>query len=77
MEPVLSVETPRSRIRTGYTATIFGATGFLGRYLVNRLGMVDSFGQENILTAVRSSQWSDLHHTLPRGHGKATSQGCR
>jgi hypothetical protein len=22
----------------GYTATVFGATGFLGRYIVNRLG---------------------------------------
>lgn len=23
---------------TGHTATVFGATGFLGRYIVNRLG---------------------------------------
>jgi hypothetical protein len=29
---------PRSHI-TGYTATVFGATGFLGRYIVNRLGV--------------------------------------
>lgn len=24
----------------GHTATVFGATGFLGRYIVNRLGML-------------------------------------
>lgn len=23
----------------GHTATVFGATGFLGRYIVNKLGM--------------------------------------
>ena len=34
----------------GHTATVFGATGFLGRYIVNRLGMpqVDK-GLENML----------------------------
>lgn len=26
----------------GHTATVFGATGFLGRYIVNRLGTVYS-----------------------------------
>ena len=26
-------------IDKGHTATVFGATGFLGRYVVNRLGM--------------------------------------
>jgi nucleoside-diphosphate-sugar epimerase len=25
----------------GHTVTVFGATGFLGRYIVNRLGMCD------------------------------------
>ncbi len=25
---------------TGHTATVFGATGALGRYIVNRLGML-------------------------------------
>ena len=46
------VDDPRSEVRnsphshteqlahttTGYTATVFGATGFLGRYVVNKLG---------------------------------------
>ena len=27
-------------IDKGHTATVFGATGFLGRYIVNRLGMI-------------------------------------
>ena len=30
---------PRSPSIAGYTATVFGATGFLGRYIVNRLGI--------------------------------------
>lgn len=28
-----------SLIHLGHTATVFGATGFLGRYIVHRLGM--------------------------------------
>ncbi|KAF2679162.1 NADH-ubiquinone oxidoreductase-like protein 40 kDa subunit [Lentithecium fluviatile CBS 122367] len=35
-KPILTVSGGRSSIG-GYTATIFGATGFLGRYIVNRL----------------------------------------
>jgi len=35
-KPLLTVSGGRSGIG-GYTATVFGATGFLGRYLVNRL----------------------------------------
>lgn len=33
------IQTHRSPTTTGYTATVFGATGFLGRYIVNRLGV--------------------------------------
>ncbi len=29
-------------IDKGHTATVFGATGFLGRYIVNRLGMLQA-----------------------------------
>ncbi|KAK7192992.1 NADH-ubiquinone oxidoreductase 40 kDa subunit [Paraphaeosphaeria sporulosa] len=35
-KPVLTVSGGRSSLG-GYTATVFGATGFLGRYIVNRL----------------------------------------
>ncbi|KAF2728261.1 NAD(P)-binding protein [Polyplosphaeria fusca] len=35
-KPLLTVSGGRSSIG-GYTATVFGATGFLGRYIVNRL----------------------------------------
>ncbi|CBX98204.1 NADH-ubiquinone oxidoreductase 40 kDa subunit [Plenodomus lingam] len=35
-KPILTVSGGRSSIG-GYTATVFGATGFLGRYIVNRL----------------------------------------
>lgn len=28
----------------GHTATVFGATGFLGRYIVNRLGTHQPMG---------------------------------
>ncbi|KAL6149844.1 Protein-lysine N-methyltransferase efm5 [Exserohilum turcicum] len=35
-KPILTVSGGRSSLG-GYTATVFGATGFLGRYLVNRL----------------------------------------
>ena len=41
-------------IYIGHTATVFGATGFLGRYIVNRLGMLQADkGLENML--MRSS----------------------
>ena len=37
-------------IDKGHTATVFGATGFLGRYIVNRLGMPQADkGLENTL----------------------------
>ncbi|KAG9204561.1 hypothetical protein B5807_08355 [Epicoccum nigrum] len=35
-KPILTVSAGRSSLG-GYTATVFGATGFLGRYIVNRL----------------------------------------
>ncbi|KAF2500114.1 NAD(P)-binding protein [Lophium mytilinum] len=35
-KPILTVSGGRSSLG-GYTATVFGATGFLGRYIVNRL----------------------------------------
>ncbi|KAJ5659873.1 NADH-ubiquinone oxidoreductase 40 kDa subunit [Penicillium longicatenatum] len=35
-KPILKVQGGRSSLG-GYTATVFGATGFLGRYIVNRL----------------------------------------
>ena len=39
-----------SLIDKGHTATVFGATGFLGRYIVNRLGMRQAdTGLENML----------------------------
>jgi hypothetical protein len=28
------------KLASGHTATVFGATGFLGRYIVNRLGKI-------------------------------------
>jgi hypothetical protein len=46
IQPAAAIEKPRSRIRTGYTATVFGATGFLGRYIVNRLG-ISELGKGN------------------------------
>jgi hypothetical protein len=30
----------------GHTVTVFGATGFLGRYIVNRLGMDSNYFPE-------------------------------
>jgi NADH dehydrogenase (ubiquinone) 1 alpha subcomplex subunit 9 len=35
-KPIITVSGGRSSLG-GYTATVFGATGFLGRYIVNRL----------------------------------------
>ena len=38
-EVMLSIPRPDGSSRdTGHTATVFGATGALGRYIVNRLG---------------------------------------
>ncbi|CAD0039481.1 unnamed protein product, partial [Aureobasidium pullulans] len=36
-KPIIRISGGRSSLG-GHTATVFGATGFLGRYIVNRLG---------------------------------------
>lgn len=33
-----AIEDNQLIVITGHTVTVFGATGFLGRYIVNRLG---------------------------------------
>ncbi|KAK8196881.1 uncharacterized protein BKA78DRAFT_68758 [Phyllosticta capitalensis] len=37
-KPIIRIQGGRSSLG-GHTATVFGATGFLGRYIVHRLGM--------------------------------------
>jgi membrane-associated phospholipid phosphatase len=38
-KPVISYGPPGYSAVSGHTVTVFGATGFLGRYLVSKLGM--------------------------------------
>lgn len=42
---------------SGLTVTVFGATGFLGRYIVNRLGI--RFEDNSFLMAIRADWESD------------------
>lgn len=39
-KPVISYGTPGYSAVSGHVATVFGCTGFLGRYLVSKLGML-------------------------------------
>lgn len=39
-KPIVSQGTPGYSAVSGHVATVFGCTGFLGRYLVSKLGML-------------------------------------
>jgi NAD(P)-dependent dehydrogenase (short-subunit alcohol dehydrogenase family) len=47
---------------SGVVATVFGATGFLGRYIVNRLGRVGS----QVIVPFRGDE-HDYRHLRPMG----------
>lgn len=56
-------------IDKGHTATVFGATGFLGRYIVNRLGMPQADkGLEHTLMG-SSNTGMYCHCTISGGDG--------
>lgn len=56
-----------SHMHIGYTATVFGATGFLGRYIVNRLGASGPSRQKQdmALMGANSPFWMHSHCALP------------
>ena len=67
-------------MRLGHTVTVFGATGFLGRYIVNRLG------KEALLGSYTRAVWTNClfknsparmhgHCAFPGGDGQATFEG--
>ena len=62
----------------GHTATVFGATGFLGRYIVNRLGICDQSPRLRT-SANRLISYSLFRmyrcHPIQGGDGQASSQG--
>lgn len=67
---------------TGHTATVFGATGALGRYIVNRLGSIASprklvNGSEtgSLTGLVCSAGRMPGRGPVPGGDGEAPSQG--
>lgn len=56
-------------IDKGHTATVFGATGFLGRYIVNRLGVKqDDKGLENMLMGSSDARMY-RRRTIPGRYG--------
>lgn len=59
----------------GHTVTVFGATGFLGRYIVNRLGM-STCCQQGKGEADNPSSFAGMHGrcSLPRGDGEETPE---
>lgn len=63
----------------GYTATVFGATGFLGRYIVNRLGLYHGPAFPEAIGALTSRSNPGMHcgGPLPRGDDQAPLEGHR
>ena len=64
---------------TGHTATVFGATGFLGRYIVNRLGAYQQIRWEVVTIHLTSLSPARMHSRCPvqRRDGKETSESLR
>lgn len=58
---------------SGHTATVFGATGFLGRYIVNRLGTQTKNPKQMSSLTVNSPFGMYGGCAFPGGDGKATS----
>lgn len=64
-------------IDKGHTATVFGATGFLGRYIVNRLGMRQAdIGLENMLMGPSNARMY-RRCTISRGYGQEAFESHR
>lgn len=62
----------------GHTATVFGATGFLGRYIVNRLGIVKVNPHHNSICLIgNSKKWMYSRGTLSGRDGEETLEGLR
>jgi len=61
----------------GHTVTVFGATGFLGRYIVNRLGMLYYDASQLRYWFLDSAERMHGHNSISRGDGQKTSEGCR
>lgn len=58
----------------GHTATIFGATGFLGRYIANRLGTETSDPKQMSSITMNSPFGMYGGSAFPGGDGKATPE---
>ena len=66
-----------SLIDKGHTATVFGATGFLGRYIVNRLGIkkVDRRLDNRLMRSSNARMY--CCHTVPGGDGEEAFESHR
>ena len=56
--------------------TVFGATGFLGRYIVNRLGMKLLGFRELRPDCENSKERMYGYSTFPRGDGEKALEDC-
>ena len=64
-------------IDIGHTATVFGATGFLGRYIVNRLGLpqADKWLEDMLMGSSNARMYRRC--TISRGDGQEAFESHR
>ncbi len=72
-KPVISSGPPGYSAVSGHRVTVFGCTGFLGRYLVSKLGACARGASVHLLTLLLQEKWA---RRLSCRTGRRTRRGC-